>query len=417
MSDIAPVSISSYCAAKFPTAMPVHWPNRQMRSVAGPRDSHPSKGRHGQRGGMIEVWIQGRVNPYVSEPPSEVHFSPPDWVEHLQTAVMLLDAEDRVRFLNPAAEDLLGVAGGHVGVGLSRELRASGLSALVERASREQRALSAQDIEWQDAGRVQWLDVQVTALPGDLTLLELHDAGLRRRAQEDRLRHDRQALSRRVVRQLAHEIRNPLAGLRGAAQLLGRDEPDPGRRELTDIICVEADRLHALVDELLAPAGPARMTHGNVHEPVDRLQGLLSSEADAGVTVERDYDPSLPELELDTNQLFQALLNLGRNALQSGADRIVLRTRSARRVTWDGNLHRLAVAVEIADNGRGVPVELAESLFFPLVTGRDEGSGLGLAIAQEIVDRHGGRIEFESEPGSTVFRLLLPVPEQSGIIG
>lgn len=346
----------------------------------------------------------------MSEPPSERDLFLPDWVEHLQTAVMLLDSDDRVRFVNPAAEDLLGAAGGQSTDAFGRELRASGLGELVERASKERRALSAQDIEWRDAGRVQWLDVQVTALPDGGTMLELHDAGLRRRAQEDRLRHDRQALSRRVVRQLAHEIRNPLAGLRGAAQLLGRDEPDPDRRELTDIICREADRLHALVDELLAPAGPARMARANVHETVDRLHALLRSEADSGVAVQRDYDPSLPEIELDANQLFQAMLNLGRNALQAGADRIALRTRAASRVTWDGTLHRLAIAIEIFDNGGGVPHDLAESLFFPLVTGRDEGSGLGLAIAQEIVDRHGGRIEFESEPGNTVFRLLLPVP-------
>ncbi len=346
----------------------------------------------------------------MSEPPTDHDVALPDWMEHLQTAVMLLDAQNRVLFLNPAAEELMGAAGGHAAGAFARELRSSGLSALVARASQERRALSAQDIEWQGAGQVQWLDVQVTALSGATSLLELHDAGLRRRAQEDYLRHDRQALSRRVVRQLAHEIRNPLAGLRGAAQLLGRDEPDPDRRELTDIICHEADRLHALVDELLAPASPARMVHANVHQPVDRLYTLLSSEANDGVAVERDYDPSLPKIELDSNQLLQALLNLGRNALQSGADRIVLRTRAARRVTWGGAPHRLAAAVEISDNGRGVPSELAESLFFPLVTGRPEGSGLGLAIAQEIVDRHGGRIEFESRPGHTVFRVLLPVP-------
>jgi len=361
-------------------------------------------------GGMIDSRGPSTIKPSMSEPPTEFHLSPPEWLEHLQTAVMLLDDEKRVRFVNPAAEELLGAASRNAAAAFGTELRASGLSALVDRAVEEQRALSAQDIEWQDAGRVQWLDVQVTALSDGMTLLELHDAGLRRRAQEDRLRHDRQALSRRVVRQLAHEIRNPLAGLRGAAQLLGRDEPDPDRRELTDIICCEADRLHALVDELLAPAGPAKMTRSNVHETVDRLHALLRSEAKEAVAVDRDYDPSLPEIELDSNQLFQAMLNLGRNALQSGADRIVMRTRAARRVTWAGALHRLAVAIEIVDNGRGVPADLAESLFFPLVTSRAEGSGLGLAIAQEIVDRHGGRIEFESEPGNTVFRLLLPVP-------
>ncbi|MDT8410122.1 MAG: nitrogen regulation protein NR(II) [Wenzhouxiangellaceae bacterium] len=344
--------------------------------------------------------------------PSDDRQPTPDWLAQLQTAVILLDAEDRPAYLNPAAEDLLGVSGPRdsaVGTALAT-LRAAGLDGLAERARAEQRGISAQDIEWRHGRKTGWLDVQVVALPDGGRLLELHDAELRRRAQQDRLRHDRQALSRRVVRQLAHEIRNPLAGLRGAAQLLGRDEPDAARRELTDIICREADRLHALVDELLAPTGPARMAHANVHEPVDRLRTLLRGEAAAGVAVDRDYDPSLPELQLDANQLLQALLNLGRNALQSGADRIVLRTRACRRVTWDGALHRLAVAIEIADNGRGVPAELTESLFFPLVTGRADGSGLGLAIAQEIADRHGGRIEFESEPGKTVFRLLLPVP-------
>lgn len=342
----------------------------------------------------------------MSERPFDGPYPPPDWLEHLQTAVVLLDADRCVRVMNPAAEDLVGAAGG----ALASELQTGRLAMLVERAANESRAISAQDIEFQHAGRVQWLDVEVTALTQGQTLLELHDAGFRRRAQYDRARHDRQALSRRVVRQLAHEIRNPLAGLRGAAQLLGRDQSGTNRRELAAIICREADRLHALVDELLAPAGPARMTRGNVHEPLDRLHALLAGEAADGVALERDYDPSLPDVELDADQLFQALLNLGRNALQSGADRLCLRTRAVPRLTWEGTLHRLALAIEIADNGRGVPAELAESLFFPLVTNRSEGSGLGLAIAQEIADRHGGRIEFESEPGSTVFRLLLPVP-------
>lgn len=348
----------------------------------------------------------------MTDHPSESRHATPDWLAHLQTAVILLDADGRLACLNPAAEDLLGISSpqdGAVDTALAA-LRKAGLDGLVERALTGQRVISAQDIEWIHDGKSAWLDVQVAALPDGGILLELHDAGLRRRAQEDQLRHDRQALSRRVVRQLAHEIRNPLAGLRGAAQLLGRDEPDAARRELTEIICREADRLHALVDELLAPTGQARMTHTNVHEPVDRLHAMLRSEAAEGVAVDRDYDPSLPELELDANQLFQALLNLGRNALQSGADCLVLRTRVARRVTWEGTLHRLAVAIEIVDNGRGVPAELVESLFFPLVTSRPDGSGLGLAIAQEIADRHGGRIEFESEPGNTIFRLLLPLP-------
>lgn len=359
---------------------------------------------------MIGNLAHGQLNLNMPELPTDFRASLPDWVEHLQTAVVLLDASGRVGFLNPAAEDLLGDATGQTTGDVGFDLREGGLGVLIDRAATEQRALSAQDVEWRKAGRVQWLDVQVTSLPDGGTLLELHDAGFRRRAQEDRLRHDRQVLSRRVVRQLAHEVRNPLAGLRGAAQLLRRDEPDASRRELTDIICQEADRLHRLVDELLAPAGPAKMVRGNVHEPVDRLYGLLRAEAGEAATVQRDYDPSLPEIDLDADQLQRALLNLGRNALQAGATQVRLRTRAAYRVTWEGRLHRLAVMVEVVDDGPGVPPELAESLFFPLVTGRDEGSGLGLAIAQEIADRHGGRIEFDSRPGHTVFRLMLPGP-------
>lgn len=348
----------------------------------------------------------------MNAPTSDHNEAIPDWLTHLQTAVVVLDAANRPCYLNPAAEDLLGVSGPSrpsAGPALSA-IAEAGLETLIERSVNDQRAVAAQDVEWRHAGRVFWLDVEITALPDGGRLLELHDAELRRRAQEDRLRYERQRLSRRVVRQLAHEIRNPLAGLRGAAQLLGRDEPDDARRELAGIVCREADRLRALVDELLAPTGPSRLVAGNIHEPVDRLYALLAAEAGSGVSVTRDYDPSLPGLELDAAQLFQALLNLGRNALQSGADRILLRTRSASRVTWAGTLHRLAVVVEVCDNGPGVPGQLVESLFFPLVTRRSEGSGLGLAIAQEIAERHGGRIEFESQPGNTVFRLLLPVP-------
>lgn len=344
--------------------------------------------------------------------PFEYRNATPELLAHLQTAVVLLDAEGRLAWLNPAARDLLAASSPQdsaIETALAA-LHEAGLDALAERATAEQCVISAQDLEWRRDGNLAWLDVQVSALADGGRLLELHDAEMRRRAQEDRLRHDRQRLSRRVVRQLAHEIRNPLAGLRGAAQLLGRDEPDEARRELAEVVCREADRLRTLVDSLLAPAGPSRLVAGNIHAPVDRVHALLVAEAGQGVSVTRDYDPSLPELELDVDQLLQALLNLGRNALQSGADAICLRTRSARRVTWAGTLHRLAVAVEICDNGPGVPAELVESLFFPLVTGRPDGSGLGLAIVQEIADRHGGWVEFESEPGRTVFRLLLPVP-------
>ncbi|MGK7294519.1 MAG: nitrogen regulation protein NR(II) [Candidatus Wenzhouxiangella sp. M2_3B_020] len=328
-----------------------------------------------------------------------------DWLSHLRTAVVLVRADLTVDWMNPSAEDLLGAPGL-----VAEGLRASGLDEIIRRAGAEQRVVAVQDVEWLRHGAEACLDVEVVPLPDGRFLLELHDAAPRRRAQADRDRHDRQDLSRRVVRQLAHEIRNPLAGLRGAAQLLGRDQSGEARRELTGIILGEVDRLGRLVDELLVPTGFAQLTRANVHEPVDRLYGLLRAEGGERITVTRDYDPSLPEVDLDADALARALLNLGRNALQAGATELRLVTRVKRRVTWEGRLHRLAVAVEVVDDGPGVPPELADSLFFPLVTGRDDGSGLGLSIAQEIADRHGGRIEFESRPGHTVFRLLLPVP-------
>ena len=335
-----------------------------------------------------------------------------DWLAWLQTAVVVVGADLEVRYMNPAAEDLLGTGMTRPGSAelVADSLRAIGIDALVGRALGEQRVLSAQDLEWRHREGADWLDVDTVPLLEDRCLLELHDAGPRRRAQADRLLHERQDLSRRVVRQLAHEIRNPLAGLRGAAQLLSRDEPDAARRELGEIICHEADRLERLVDELLGPARPSRLRSGSIHWPVDRLYELLRAEAGDGAAVARDYDPSLPPLALDADQLLQALLNLGRNALQAGARSIELRTRAIHGATLDGRQHRLAISVEVIDDGPGVPPELAGSLFFPLVTGREEGSGLGLAIAQEIAGRHGGRIEFDSEPGRTVFRMLLPVP-------
>jgi two-component system nitrogen regulation sensor histidine kinase GlnL len=292
-------------------------------------------------------------------------------------------------------------------------LAAIGVGAMLERASEERRIVSVQDLEWRRfdgaTAVTTWLDADIVPLPGGGWLIELHDAGLRRRALADRQLGERRALSRRVVHQLAHEIRNPLAGLRGAAQLIARDAPDARRRELAEIVRQEADRLDRLVDGLLGPAGPAELAAGNIHEPVDRLYALLTAEAGAGTALERDYDPSLPPVALDADRLLQALLNLGRNALQAEPKRVLLRTRAARNVTCGGRRLRLAVAVEIVDDGVGVPPELVDSLFFPLVTGRSEGSGLGLAIAQEIAGLHGGRIEFDSQPGDTVFRLLLPV--------
>jgi two-component system nitrogen regulation sensor histidine kinase GlnL len=245
-------------------------------------------------------------------------------------------------------------------------------------------------------------------------LLEIADATQRQRITRENELITRLDSSRQMVRQLAHEIKNPLGGLRGAAQLLER-ELHEHLREYTGIIISEADRLTALVDSMIGPARPPQKTLINVHELCEHVYRLLRSEARGGVLVERDYDPSLPSAEVDANQIIQALLNIGRNALLAIGERgrIVIRTRIAANVNIGNARHKLAASLQVEDNGPGVPPELADTIFFPLVTGRANGTGLGLAVSQDLVTRHGGLIEFESKPGRTVFTILLPLPENA----
>jgi len=221
-----------------------------------------------------------------------------------------------------------------------------------------------------------------------------------------------------MVRQLAHEIKNPLGGLRGAAQLLERELLDPALREYTRVIISEADRLTNLLDSMLGPGRPPSKQLINVHELLERVYHLLRSEAPQGVTVDRDYDPSLPPLTVDPNHIIQAMLNLGRNAIQALAGaavespRLVLRTRAASNVSVGAHRHRLVASIQFEDNGPGVLNEIRETIFYPLVSGRADGTGLGLGIAQDLVSRHGGLIEFDSVPGRTVFLISLPMDSQ-----
>jgi two-component system nitrogen regulation sensor histidine kinase GlnL len=218
-----------------------------------------------------------------------------------------------------------------------------------------------------------------------------------------------------MVRQLAHEIKNPLGGLRGAAQLLERELLDPALREYTRVIISEADRLTNLLDSMLGPGRPPAKQLINVHEILERVYHLLRSEAPEGVTVDRDYDPSLPPLTVDPNHIIQAMLNLGRNAIQalSGgkvrSPRLVLRTRAVSNVSVGAQRHRLVASIQFEDNGPGVLSEIRDTIFYPLVSGRADGTGLGLGIAQDLVSRHGGLIEFDSAPGRTIFVISLPM--------
>jgi two-component system nitrogen regulation sensor histidine kinase GlnL len=215
-----------------------------------------------------------------------------------------------------------------------------------------------------------------------------------------------------ALKGLAHELRNPLAGLKGAAQLLARRVDDEASRELTGLIASEVDRLTGLLDRLLAPAPARPFEPLNIHAVLERVLRLAESDAGWAVRLQRDYDPSLPECHGDADRLTQALWNLVRNAIEAGAANITLRTRAEHGVRIGDVAHALALRLEIADDGRGVPEELAERIFLPLVTGRAEGSGLGLALAQQVAREHGGSLAYRSRPGHTVFTMLLPMPQE-----
>src|ERR1700689_1155162 len=202
---------------------------------------------------------------------------------------------------------------------------------------------------------------------------------------------------------------------RGAAQLLERELLDPSLREYTRVIISEADRLTNLLDSMLGPGRPPSKQLINLHELLERVYHLLRSEAPESVAIDRDYHPSLPPLTLDPNHIIQAMLNLGRNAIQAltgapvDSPRLILRTRAATNVSVGAHRHRLVASIQFEDNGPGVLNEIRETIFYPLVSGRADGSGLGLGIAQDLVSRHGGLIEFDSAPGRTIFVISLPM--------
>ena len=237
-----------------------------------------------------------------------------------------------------------------------------------------------------------------------------------RQEREERLL-DQAQTNKELFRNLAHEVKNPLGGIRGAAQLLEMEIDAPELREYTGVIIHEADRLQTLVDRLLAPhRKPHVVGDVNIHEVCERVRALVQAEYPRGLTVRRDYDASIPEFRGDREQLIQALLNVVRNAAQAlgariaqGDAEIVLRTRIARQITWARQRHRLALELHVIDNGPGVPDSIRDRIFYPLVSGREGGSGLGLTLAQTFLQQHDGLIECDSVPGRTDFKLLIPL--------
>jgi len=340
----------------------------------------------------------------------------------LATAVIVLRSDLRICYANAAAEQLLQTS--------RRTLLDTSFEELfidaMPFADKLRQALSRQWGFW-DQGLMltrpgqESLLLNVVATPVDQPayglLLELRSIDQHRRIErEEQLLHQHQA-NRELIRNLAHEIKNPLGGLRGSAQLL---EPELDREELreyTQVIIKEADRLQLLMDRLLTPHRPPHMGPVNIHEALERVRSLILAEFPSGITLRRDYDTSLPEILGDREQLIQVVLNIARNAAQALQERddgeICFRTRVARSVTIARRMHRLALELQIIDNGPGIAPELRDRIFYPLVSGREGGSGLGLMLAQTYVQHHQGILECESEPGRTVFRIVLPIESKA----
>lgn len=338
-------------------------------------------------------------------------------MEHLTTAVLLLDGELKVRWMNPAAEALLALSLGRVaGAGLEgllgggdglEEVLTKARDALHPFTQREARIITL-------GGEALTVDYTVTPLSSEELLVEVEPRDRLMQISREEALTARQETIKVLARGMAHEVKNPLGGIRGAAQLLERDLEDPALREFTGIIVDEVDRLKQLVDAMLGPNRMLCHQSINIHRVLERVRTLLVAEHPE-IGYRRDYDPSLPDLSGDESQLIQAVLNVARNAVQAmneagtSSPSLILRTRAKRQFTLGAERHRLVCEVALIDNGPGVSSDLHDTLFYPMVSGRAEGSGLGLSIAQSILHQHQGLIECASEPGHTEFRLLIPL--------
>ncbi|MBS1170754.1 MAG: sensor histidine kinase [Burkholderiaceae bacterium] len=344
----------------------------------------------------------------------------------LASAVILLDGAGCIRHVNPAAEHMLDSSL----KGLSQHklwslfVNGEQLETVFNQAMAQEFSELRLDLTLERAGREPLqVDCLVSVLDNHATpvLFELRENVQQLKLNREERLFDQSQANKELIRNLAHEIKNPLGGIRGAAQLLEMELPERHLRELreyTQVIIREAGRLQTLVDRLLAPhRRPHIVGDVNIHEVCERVRSLIVAEFPEGMAIRRDYDLSIPEFRGDKEQLIQAVLNIAHNAAEALTDRIVagdaeltFKTRVSRQVTLAKVRYRLALDLHIIDNGPGIPPEISERIFYPLVSGRDGGSGLGLTLAQTFIQQHLGVIECESRPGHTDFRIRIPLP-------
>ena len=339
-------------------------------------------------------------------------------LEGMSSAVLLFDSALRLRYINPAGENLFRVSARHL---LEQPYQAlmqeSGdLLQLLDEALRTGRPFTRHEVTLSLGNDIN-VAVDFTAVPlldpGYPTelLIELHSVDRLIRISREEIHFAQQEATQKIFRGLAHEIKNPLGGLRGAAQLLERQLESEDLKEYTRVIIHEADRLQKLVNQILGPNNMPNKTSTNIHNVLEHIRSLLLAEGKSQIRIERDYDPSIPEIQADPDQLVQALLNITRNAYEilNEDGVITLRTRIERKYTLGKHRYDLVARIEIIDNGPGIPDDMRDKIFFPMVTGRAEGTGLGLSIAQSLIQQHDGLIEVDSVPGRTVFTVLLPI--------
>lgn len=345
-------------------------------------------------------------------------------LDNLTTATLLLNADLRLEYMNPAAEMLLAVSGQRSHGQFISELfteSADALSALRQAVEQAHPFNKREAVLTSVTGQTLTVDYAVTPILSrgeTLLLLEVHPRDRLLRITKEEAQLSKQETTKLLVRGLAHEIKNPLGGIRGAAQLLARELPNEDLKDYTNVIIEEADRLRNLVDRMLGSNKLPSLAMANVHEVLERVGSLVEAESQGSIILVRDYDPSIPDVLIDREQMIQAVLNIVRNAMQAiGSQnelrlgRITLRTRTLRQFTIGHIRHRLVARLEIIDNGPGIPAELQDTIFYPMVSGRADGTGLGLAITQNIISQHQGLIECESHPGHTVFSIFLPLEQ------
>ena len=344
--------------------------------------------------------------------------------EGLTTSVLLFNQALQLEYINPAGEILLEASRSRLKGSSIDDIfsRNESLTDDIRTSLKSGNPFTQRELSLTlSNGRIVAVDCIVTPLSDykarqkQMMLIELHELNRGIRISREEHHATQSSAMRTLLRGIAHEIKNPLGGLRGAAQLLEREIDDPSLKEFTAIIIGEADRLRNLVNSLLGPTTLPQRVRLNIHEVTEHVSQLINTQKTEKIDVLHDYDPSIPELYADRDQLIQALLNISVNALNALEDKgkITFRTRTIRQVNIGHKRHKLVCQVDIIDDGPGVPEDMQETIFFPMVTNRAEGSGLGLSISQSLIQRHDGLIQCTSEPGHTIFRVLLPIENQN----